>query len=623
MASVNQASGTASAGVRIANCSGFLGDRFSAAREMVEGGPIDFLTGDWLAELTMLILARSRMKHGSGGYARSFVDQMRDVLRICSDKGIRVVSNAGGLNPQACGAAVAEVASAQGLSLKVAVVTGDDLMAEPEILERLVGFGDQRVPSRDKMLTANAYLGCWGIVEALRRGADVVVTGRVTDAALVCGPAAFSHDWAPDEYDRLAGAVAAGHVIECGTQATGGNYSFFTEVEGREEVGGRARLGFPIAEVFADGSSIITKHPGTGGVVNRETVVSQLLYEVGSERYLGPDVTARFDSVTVQDLGYDRVRLCSTAGEAPPPTLKVGVNELGGFRNSFSVALTGLDIEEKARFAEAAFWEVSPLGPEDFDFVESKVVAPSVQDPPTQEEATGYWRLTVKDSDADRVGRGFSNAMVETALASIPGLYALSGPPGPGSPYGVFRPALVDASLVETRVGFLDGDNVVEELPVPVIHHQRAAGGAELARKATVVSEAPAPLSHESMVMPLGRVLGARSGDKGGSANLGVFATGPVGWEWLQGFLSVEVLRELLPEFANNRIDRIEFANLWALNFVIEGALQEGVAASTRQDPQAKALGEWFRARQVAIPEAVIVEAREARLRITQPAATH
>jgi hypothetical protein len=230
--------------IRIANCSGFYGDRLSAAREMVEGGPIDVLTGDWLAELTMLILARTRATRPGGGYARSFVTQMEQVMGTCLERGIKVVANAGGLDPEGCADAVAEVAAGLGLSPTVAYVDGDDLLPR---LDELVAAGvdlahletGEPVGDTTRFISANAYLGCWGIVEALHRGADIVVTGRTTDAAVVCGPAAWHHGWSRDDWDALAGGVVAGHVIECGTQATGGNYSFFTEVPGMTRTGFR------------------------------------------------------------------------------------------------------------------------------------------------------------------------------------------------------------------------------------------------------------------------------------------------------------------------------------------------------------------------------------------------
>ncbi|MYI15647.1 MAG: DUF1446 domain-containing protein, partial [Acidimicrobiaceae bacterium] len=390
--------------IRIANCSGFYGDRLSAAAEMVEGGPIDVLTGDWLAELTMLILARTRERRPGGGYARSFVKQMEQVMGACLDGGIKVVSNAGGLDPRGCAEAVAEVADRLGLAPRIACVDGDDLMPrlDPDGADTVTLHSfttGKPMVDTDKLITANAYLGGWGIAEALRRGADIVVTGRVTDAAVACGPAAWHHDWAIDDWDALAGAVAAGHVIECGTQATGGNYSFFTEVDGMD------RTGFPWAEIAADGSSVIGKHDGTGGAVTVGTVTAQLLYEIDAPGYLGPDVTTRFDTIRLTQAGPDRVLMDSVRGEPPPPTLKVATNELGGYRSEINVGLTGLDIDAKAALVHDAFWRACPHDPGDYAKVTERVVRTDKADPATNEEATAVWRLSVFDHHEDRLGR--------------------------------------------------------------------------------------------------------------------------------------------------------------------------------------------------------------------------
>ncbi len=595
--------------IRIANCSGFFGDRPSGALEMVEGGPIDVLTGDWLAELTMLILSRIRAKHAKGGFARTFVTQMEQVMGTCLDRGIKVVSNAGGLDPDGCADAVAEVADRLGLSPTIAYVNGDDLM--PRIVElaesgALAPFGsvsDLGDPAR--FITANAYLGCFGIVDALTKGADIVITGRVTDAAVTCGPAAWHHGWSRTDFDQLAGGVVAGHIIECSAQVTGGNYSFFHEIDGYDEVGGRARFGFPWAEVAADGSCTIGKHDGTGGVVNVETVTSQLLYEIGGPEYLGPDVTARFDTIRVEQIERDRVRVFGVHGDPPPPTLKVAMNELGGYRNSFTVALTGLDIDAKAAFAEAAFWDACPYGPSDFASIESRVVHTDKPDPATQEEATAIWRVTVKDPDERKVGRAFADAMVHTALAGIPGMYGLGGGPSAASPFGVYRPATIPADLVPQYVHVNATTSQIDSVVPPTDHGSAGPGpaGPGPARPA---------LGGPRMEVAMGAFVGTRSGDKGGDANLGVYARTDAGWEWLDDELTVERLQELLPETASLSVDRYRYPNLRSLNFVIRGLLQEGVAASTRQDAQAKALGEWLRARVVSVPESVLPHARPA-----------
>jgi len=576
--------------IRIANCSGFFGDRLSGAREMVEGGPIDVLTGDWLAELTMLILSRIRAKKPGGGFASTFVRQMDDVMGTCLDRGIKVVSNAGGLDPAGCAEAVQNVADRLGLAPTIAYVDGDDLLPRIEELraaDALQPFSEGAdLGDLSHYLTANAYLGCWGIVEALRRGADIVITGRVTDAAVTCGPAAWHHGWQRDDWDQLAGAVVAGHVIECSAQATGGNYSFFTEVPGME------RLGFPWAEVAADGSTVIGKHDGTGGQVSIGTVTSQLLYEIGGQRYLGPDVTARFDTIRLEQIAPDRVCISGTVGEPPPPRLKVAMNELGGYRNDIAVALTGLDIEAKAETVAAAFWAACPYGPEDFASVNARLIRTDQPDPDSNEAATAQWRVTVKDPDERKVGRAFSNAFIETALASIPGFYGLSGGPSAGSSFGVYRPALVPTELVPAYV-HVGGTTVQVDSASP------ATGDAESGQPSEAIAAAPVGPTERA---PLGTIVGARSGDKGGNANLGVFTRSAEAYEWMAGQLTVDRLRELLPETADLHIDRYDLPNLWSLNFVIHDLLEEGVAASSRIDGQAKSLGEWLRARVVDVP---------------------
>jgi len=580
--------------VRIANCSGFYGDRLSAAREMVDDGPIDVLTGDWLAELTMLILARTRTKRPGGGFARSFVTQMEHVMGTCLDRGIRVVTNAGGLDPDGCAEAVAEVADRLGLSPTIAHVAGDDLLLRLAELEAAgAGVVDletgEPLGDPDRFVSANAYLGCWGIVDALDRGADIVVTGRTTDAAVVCGPAAWHHGWARDDWDALAGAVVAGHVIECGTQATGGNYSFFTEVPGM------TRVGFPWADVAADGSSIIGKHDGTGGEVSIGTVTSQLLYEIGSPAYLGPDVTARFDTTRLDQQAPNRVRIHGTQGEPPPPTLKVSLNELGGYRSDLSLALTGLDVKAKAALAEEAFWAACPHDPSDFDAVESRVVRTDKEDPASNEEAVAQWCLTVKDSDERKVGRPIFDAMNELALASIPGFFSVRSS-GSARAFGVHRSGRIPADLVPQHVVVWGGDRTVVESVAP-------NGSANVTLADGPVATVP---DGPTVPTPLGRVAGARSGDKGGDANLGVFVRDDDAWAWLDAYLTVDRLRQLLPEAADLEVERHRLPALRSLNFVIRGLLGEGVAASTRQDGQAKSLGEWLRARTVDVPTSLL-----------------
>ncbi|GHI06891.1 exopolyphosphatase [Streptomyces cellostaticus] len=555
--------------LRIGNFSGFYGDRTDALREMLTGGEVDVLTGDYLAELTMLILGRDRLKDPAAGYARTFLRQLEDCLGLAHEHGVRIVTNAGGLNPAGLADAVRQVADRLGIPVRVAHVEGDDLAA-----------------AHPGALAAHAYLGGFGIAECLRAGADVVITGRVTDAALVTGPAAAHFGWQPGEYDRLAGAVVAGHVLECGTQATGGNYAFFREGDVR-------RPGFPLAEIHADGTGVVTKHPGTGGFVDVGTVTAQLLYETGGGRYAGPDVTARLDTVRLRQDGPDRVRIEGVRGEAPPPTLKVGLNRLGGFRNEVVFVLTGLDIEAKAALVREQLSDALAKSPP--AEVRWDLVCTDRADADTEETASALLRLVVRDQDQQVVGRALSGAAVELALASYPGFHVLA-PPGKGAPYGVFEDVYVPHGAVDHMAVLHDG----RRIPVPPPQETRA------------LDDVPQPPLPEPLPAgptrraPLGLVAGARSGDKGGNANVGVWARSEEAWRWLAHELTAERFRQLIPESRDLPVTRHLLPGLRALNFVVEGILGAGVAAQHRFDPQAKALGEWLRSRHLDIPEALL-----------------
>ncbi|MER7882024.1 acyclic terpene utilization AtuA family protein [Streptomyces fimicarius] len=557
--------------LRIGNASGFYGDRFDALRDMLTDGPLDVLTGDYLAELTMLILGRSRLKDPEKGYATTFLRQLEEGLGLAHERGVKIVANAGGLNPAGLADAVRKLAAKVGVPVTVAHVEGDSL------------------PVPDGFLTANAYLGGSGIAACLRAGAEVVVTGRVTDAALVTGPAAAHFGWGPDDLDALAGAVVAGHVLECGTQATGGNHAFF----GAYDPALLRRPGFPLAEIHADGSSVITKHDGTGGVVDLSTVTAQLLYETGGARYAGPDVTARLDTVRLTADGPDRVRIDGVRGEAPPPTLKAGLTRLGGWRNEVVFVLTGLDIEAKARLVQDQFADALERGggrpPAEVRWELSRT---DHADADTEERAGALLRLVVRDQDAEAVGRAVSSAAIELALGSYPGFH-VTAPPGKGAPYGVFEARPVPAGEVEHSAVLPDGSRLIIEPP---------AITQELAEADQPPLPDPYPSTAPTRRVPLGLIAGARSGDKGGDANVGVWVRDDDAWRWLAHELTVELFRELLPETADLTVVRHVLPNLRALNFTVHGLLGEGVAAQARFDPQAKAVGEWLRSRWLPVP---------------------
>ncbi len=574
--------------VRIGNCSGFYGDRHAAMREMLTGGDLDYITGDYLAELTMLILARDRAKSADRGYAKTFVSQLEECLGIALDKGVKIVANAGGLNPAGLATAVRSLAERLGLQAKVAYVEGDDLVARADEL----GFGAAPAATSGggAPLAANAYLGAWGIVDCLKGGADVVVTGRVTDASVIVGPAAAHFDWARDDYDQLAGAVAAGHVIECGVQATGGNFAFFVEAGAVTDL---LHPGFPLAEIYDSGASVITKHAGTGGLVSVDTVTAQLLYEITGARYANPDVTVRMDSFELSPDGADRVRIDGVRGEPPPPTLKVSLNSIGGFRNAMTFVLTGLDIDAKADLVRRQLEAGLTVKPAELDWTLART---DHADADTEEAASALLHCVVRDPEPANVGRKFSSAAVELALASYPG-FTTTAPPGDGQVYGVFTPGYVDAAEVPHVAVHADDTRV----DIPAASETKV-----LEPVAPFALPEPLPFG-ETQRVPLGRIAGARSGDKGGNANVGVWVRTTDQWRWLANALTVDKLRELLPETADLKVTRHLLPNLRAVNFVIEGILGEGVAYQARFDPQAKGLGEWLRSRHIDIPESLLI----------------
>jgi hypothetical protein len=566
--------------IRVGNCSGFYGDRISAMREMLEGGQLDYLTGDYLAELTMHILGKDQMRDPNLGYAKTFLRQMTDCLALAHEKGVKIVANAGGLNPAGLAEKLRDVATAQGIDIAIAHVEGDKLDG--------ASFGGA--------LTANAYLGGFGIAAALQAGADIVVTGRVTDAAVVIGPAIAEFDWSPTDFDALAGAVIAGHVIECGTQATGGNYSGFTEFV--TEANRTVPLGFAIAEIDALGNTVITKHEGTGGQVTVDTVTAQLVYEIQGPHYLNPDAAVRLDSLELHQQAPDRVAITNVAGVAPPATTKVCLNRLGGFRNHVEFVLTGLDIEAKAAWITAQL-EAAIAGNRP-EVVEWHLDRTDKTDPASEREAAAFLSCHVRDADEAKVGRAFSGAAIEQVLASFGGFH-LTTLPSSGRAYGVYQADYVPQDSLAHAAVLGDGTRI--EITPPTVFTDTFVSTSD----PSPVAEVSGPTQR----VPLGRLVHARSGDKGGNANIGLWipsghADRAAAAAWLLGFITPEKVRELLPEAAGLKVEVHPLANLAGLNILIYGLLGEGVASSSRFDPQAKALGEWIRARYVDLPEAFL-----------------
>ena len=483
------------------------------------------------------------------------------------------------------------------LSSRVAYIDGDDLSKDLQALqEEGEQFNniDREIPLKDsgyQVLTANTYLGAWGIKEALDQNADIVICPRVTDASVVIGPAAWKFNWQREDYNQLAGALAAGHIIECGAQATGGNYAFFQEVKSFKNIG------YPIAEIHEDGSSVITKHQNTGGMVSVGTVTAQLLYEISSTEYLNPDVTGHFNTLQIEQIEEDRVMISGCKGSPPPPTHKVCINLAGGYRNGMELILTGLDIEEKAVILTDALFD-SLGGKEQFDEVDINLIRQDKDDPETHEEAMALLRIIVKSQDPELVGRMFTAKIVELALANYPGWFSKDAI-GSGTPFIVYWPALINSKYVKETV-HINGKEI-EVLPTnQLLDHD--------SKKPSVDVNVPELNEEDTEEIQFGRLIGARSGDKGGCANLGVWVKNDNSYSFLYHFLTVEKLKELLSDLADYHIERFDFPNIKAVNFYIHGILGDGASSNTKVDALAKSLGEYLRTKKVSVPKQLLKE---------------
>ena len=544
----------------------------------------------------MTILYSQKLQRGEDkGYVGTFLKQIKEIAKTCNEKNIKIVTNAGGLNPKSMASEIEKILLDQSIEMKVAYIDGDDLLPKMDSLmdegEKFMNI-DKNISLKDSgysPLTSNIYLGAWGIKEALDHDADIVVCPRVTDAAVVIGPAAWKFNWKRNDYDALAGALAAGHIIECGCQATGGNYSFFKEVPSFDNVG------YPIAEIFEDGSFNITKHPNTGGLVSKGTVTAQLLYEISSPAYINPDVISHFDTLKIEEIAKDKVHISGCRGSSPPKDHKVCINLAGGFRNGMEIILTGIDIDEKAKvFTDALFNSVG--GQDQFEEVSIQLHRTDKENPITNEEAMASLVISVKSSNPDLVGRLFSAKIIELALANIPGFFAQSGPKSSG-PVIVYWPALIDSKHVKEKV-HIDGKEIevlpTTQLDFEEIYYQREPFNIEEINMT------------DQLEIFFGDLFGTRSGDKGGCANLGVWAKNKNTYSFLYNFLTVERIKELMPDLNKYKIERFELPNIYSLNFYIHDILQDGVSSNNRKDSQAKSLGEYLRAKKILVPKEIV-----------------
>jgi hypothetical protein len=589
------------AGVRIANASGYWGDDPEALARQVRGGAVDYVTLDFLAEITMVILERQRARNAALGYAYDFVGMLAPLLPEVVARGIRIVANAGGVNVTACRDRIAEACRGHGVAPSLGIVCGDDLLPR---LDDLLADGatfahlDSGRPLREvreRVVSAHAYLGAWPIAEALGDGAQIVVTGRTTDAALTLGPLVHELGWAWDDWDRLAAGTVAGHVLECGAQATGGNLTDWHRVPALD-------VGYPIAEVAAGGGFTVEKHTGTGGRVSRATVTEQLLYEIADPaRYQTPDVTADFRQLDVAEDGGDRVRVSGARGTPPPDSLKVTVVVREGWRAVGLALLSGPDIRAKAERLAEMLWH--RLGT---DFADRRAEVVGYRScwgsaAPDREPNEGIFRAAVRDPDRGKVER-FAQTLLGFALQGPPGLGVFGGRPEVQEAFA-YWPALVPRQLVTPRIEIVHGEErVARDLgpAPPAVLDARRSDPPELV--ATPVETPGGPCRR----VPLRRLAFTRSGDKGDHANIGVAARSPLAFAFLRTALDAERVGRYFGDFRRGPVERYELPGLRALNFVLRHALGGGGTLSLRADHQGKTLAQALLLLELEVPEAVL-----------------
>jgi hypothetical protein len=588
--------------IRIANAGGYWGDDLGQFRRQVELGPVDYVTLDFLAEITMSIMQKQRARDPEAGYARDFIAQVDASLDLLLKGGVRVVTNAGGVNPAACRRAVIATAARKGRAMHVAAVVGDDLMARLDDLTAAGASLDNMEDGRPfagvraNVSSANAYFGAWPVVEALKSGAQIVVTGRCTDTGITLAPMIHAFGWAADDWDRLAAGIVAGHIVECGAQSTGGNYTDWREIPAF------GSIGYPVLEVSADGSFVVTKHEGTGGAVTVRTVKEQLVYEMGDPRaYITPDVVADFASARLEQAGKDRVRVWGVKGRPAPSQLKVSAAYADGWKANGALIISGPHARDKAEAFAALFWE--RVGGTFEATLTEYVGASSCWGPlaPRMDVPEVLLRLGVRDHDKARI-EAFSK-MVPAVILSGPPSVAVTGGRPQAQEVVAYWPALVPRELVRPTLVTAAGERLLD-WPTPLLPPTPPAA-LDLPPWPHVAGDASAMAT-----VTLAQLAHARSGDKGDTSNIGVLARAPEVYEWLVKTLTAERVKEYFAGICEGSVERHEVPNLCGLNFLLAESLGGGGTVSLRLDAQGKTLSHALLAMKVRVPKKLLEAAR-------------
>ncbi len=573
--------------LRIANASGYWGDDLTALRRQLEGGPVDVITLDYLAEITMSILQKQVERNPETGFAGDFVSQLDDVMKLATELGVVIITNAGGVRPLACGQAIVEAGRAQGLTPRVGVVAGDDLLDRLALWHAdgldLSHMDDGRsfADIENRVTSANAYFGAAPVVRTLDEGAQFVVTGRVTDTGITLAPMIHHFGWAVDDWDRLASGIIAGHILECGAQSTGGNFTDWRSVDSFQNIG------YPIVEMHEDGSFVVTKHPGTGGKVDVSTVSEQLVYEMGDPAaYLTPDVVVDFASIQLEDLGPDRVGVSGVRGGPPTDLLKVSVSYNDGFKATGGVIVSGPDARAKSEMFGEILWSRLP----EYDAMLTEYVgADATWGPlsPAHESSEIMARFGVRDQDRTKV-REFSKMLPALILSGPPGVGVIGGRP-PVQDVVAYWPCLIPRHLCAAEVTVFGGTGERVEAEV-AFEGSTGPGRVESASDSLAGAPAPAPPapSGETVTAKLVDVAHGRSGDKGDTCNIGIIARHPAIYPWLVEYLTAERVAEAFTGIVNGPVERFEVPNIDALNFLLHEALGGGGTLSLHIDAQGK-----------------------------------